>query len=356
MFPHKHLRTLLAVFCLGWLVFAAGCSIGYTNLRPDENSAMYQHLFQDVIHRFDEPYWLWVRGTISGDLNGNGVVDEEVIIATIQKGSRRHPGPIEVAFLVACEVAPDGTRTAIARTLLFDKSPVPDAPRPMNDLDFLSDAPFTRCRAQMIQDKVTLTETVVVYFWGDPTPTSVWYAGFALKEGEMVKNLETVIWQSTSGLLTVNLDRSVEASPYGYQLAFSVAAIPPDIFSKIGPPSEAPLWGHVFARNDQGYYEQADERFGEHYRQLEPAWNQIYLKAVIKGLPPEELAWFEYHIGILNYYTGNIEMAEGFLKKAARFAKDPVLIKGIETVRAKVAAKAGETAQASPALVESDQK
>lgn len=325
------LRLAAAAAFLALAALAGGCSLGFTNLHPGENSGLYQHLFDDIISNYDEPYWLWVRGTITGDLNGNGVVDEEVVLATIQKGDARNPGPIEMAFLVACTVSPDGKRTALARRLLFDSSPISRAPKPENDLGIVVDRPFTRCRAQMIQDKVTLTETVVVYFWSDPTPSSVWYAGFALKDGELVKNLESVLWQNTPGFLTVNLDRSIEASPYGYQLVFGVAAIPENVIRKIASPHEAPLWGHVFARNNEGYYEQADARFGGQYSQIEPTWNQMYLKALLKGLPPEEMAWFEYHMGILNHYTGEAEMAKDFLSKAAEHAKDPVLVRGIET-------------------------
>ncbi|MCD8350724.1 MAG: hypothetical protein LUC93_08960 [Planctomycetaceae bacterium] len=318
------------------LLALPGCSLGYTNLKPGENSALYQHLFADLINNYDEPYWLWIRGTISGDLNGNGVVEEEIVLATIQKGDARNPGPIEVAIVVACEVGPDGKRTAMARQLLFDKSPIPGAAKPINDLGVVKDDPFTHCRIQTVADKVTLTESFVVYFWGSGSPTSVWYAGFSLVEGKLVKNLETVIYQTVPGFLTANLDKSIEASPFGYQLVFGVAAIPDEVIRKIGQPHESPLWGHVYARNAAGFYEQADERYGDNYRQLEGPWNQTYLKAVIKGLPMEDLAWFEYHIGILNHYTGNDDMAAGFLAKARRYAADPALQaavdKALETI------------------------
>lgn len=332
----KKYRAFLVAFALAAAALVAGCSMGFTNLHPGENSALYQHLFADVISNYDEPYWLWIRGAISGDLNGNGVVEEEVVLATIQKGTPKNPGPIEVAFVVACEVDSEGKRTAIARQLLFDSSPIPAAPKPVNDLGVVYDAPFTRCRAQMISDKVTLTETFVVYFWSDNHPGSTWYCGFALDEGRLVKNLETVIYQTTPGFLTANLDRSIEASPFGYQLVFGVSGIPEEIFNKIGAPHEAPLWGHVYARNAQGMYVQADEKYGENYRQIEGPWNQSYLKAVIKGLPPEELAWFEYHMGILNHYTGNQDMAMGFLNKAQRFARDLVLKNAIDKAIATV--------------------
>lgn len=327
-FP-KLLKAAAALASLALLVFVHGCTMGFTNLHPGENSGLYASLFEDILNTYDEPHWLWVRGTISGDLNGNGVVDEEVVLATIQKGDARNPGPIEVAFLVACRVEEDGKRTAIARTLLFDKSPIAGAPMPVNDLGIVDERSFTRCRAQMVQDKATLTETVVAYFWSESRPCSVWYVGFALNDGRWEKNLESVMWQTTPGFLTANLDRSIDASPFGYQLLFSVSAIPEQISAKLGPPHEAPLWGHVFARNSAGYYGQADERFADNYRQLEGPWNQTYLKAVINGLPPEELAWYEYHLGILNHYTGHPEMACGFLKKARRHAADPVLQKAV---------------------------
>ncbi len=328
LFPKK-MRIAAAIPVLALALLLPGCSLGFTNLAPGENSALYHHLFDDVISNYDEPYWLWVRGSISGDLDGNGVVSEEVVVATIQKGTVRDPGPIEMAFIVACHVGKDGKRVALARQLLFDASPIPGAPLPANDLNIVFDALPTRCRAQMVQDKVTLKETVVVYFWADPLPATVWYAGYGLDGGAWVKNLETALWQDTPGFLTANLDRSIEASRYGYQILFGVSAIPEAVMRKIASPQDAPLWGHVFARNDHGHYEQADERFGEHYRQIEGPWNQLYLKATLKNLPPEDMAWFEYHMAIMNHYTGDDDMAAAFLKKAAAGAKDPVLVRGI---------------------------
>lgn len=338
MFPKRFLMSTLFALAAGcatlWL---SGCSMGFTNLHPGENSAYYNQLFEDVITTYDEPYWLWIRGTISGDLNGNGVVEEEVVIATIQQGTPRNPGPIEKAFLVVCETQPGGERKAIARTLLFDSSPVADAPKPVNDLGVIVNKPFTRTRAQMVQDKVTLKETVVVYFWSDPTPSSVWYVGFELKEdGSLAKNLETVMYQGTPGFLTANLDRSIDASRFGYQLLFGVSAIPPEVFAKLGAPHEAPMWGHVYARNADDRYQQADERFGSHYRQLENSWNQLYLKAAMNELPADELAWFEYHMGIMNHYTGNNDMAVRFLKKARANAKDDTLIQALDKASAYV--------------------
>lgn len=324
-------RIMICIACLCLAgILAAGCSMGFTALRPSESGGLYVHLFEDVITKYDDPYWLWVRGTIGGDMNGNGTIEEEVVIATIQKGTEQHPGPIELAFLVVCEVAPDGGRKAMARVLLFDANPIPGAPRPINDLGQTSDAPLTRVRAQMVQDKATLMEQVVVYFWSEHLPSDVWYVGYRLDDGQLVKNLEVAMHQQTPGFLTSNLDPSIEATPYGYQLLFSVSALPENILRKLGSPHEAPMWGHVYARDESGEYRQADWRYGEDYRKIENAWNHLYLKAVMTELPPDELAWFEYHMGLMNHYSGDAELADRFLKKAAANAKDPVLVEAVK--------------------------
>lgn len=312
-----------AVFAL--LPLVHGCSMGFTALRPGENGALYAPLFEDVIGARDEPRWLWVRGAVAADLDGNGVVDEEAVLATIQRGDARRPGAVESAFLVAARVEEDGTRTALARKLLFDSSPVDAAPKPENGVGGAGDAPFTRCRAQAVRDKETFRESVVVYFWSDPAPSTAWYAGYALTGDGWEKNLEFALRQSMPGVLTANLDRSEKGNARGYQLVVNEAAVPPEITAKLGAPSEAPMWGHVYARGEAGEYEQADGLFAENYRELEPAWNKAYLKAVMLGLPAGELAWFEYHLALLNHFTGNGEMAEAFLRKAEAGAADPVL-------------------------------
>lgn len=331
------LRASGLMFALAALLAVQGCSMGFTNLHPGENSALYQHLFADIITMYDEPYWLWIRGTITGDLDGDGTVGEEIILATIQKGTPKQPGPIEMAFLVVCVPDEDGTRRAVARQLLFDRSPISRAPRPEYDIDNVVDNEFTRCRAQVIQDKLSLAESVVVYFWTDPLPCSVWYAGYSMMDNKLVKNLETVMWQITPGVLTMNLDRSIEASQYGYQLVFGIAALPVHIAAKIGSSSEAPVWGHVYARNENGLYEQADARFRENYRKLEPIWNQTYLKAIVKGLPPDELAWFEYYLAILNHYLGEGEMARAYIAKCRDNARDHSLLEAIPQVESLIA-------------------
>lgn len=327
--PLVGVRILFAFFiCLG--VFLPGCSFGYTNLHPDENSALYDDVFSDLLLPGDEPRWLWIRGVISGDFRGDGTVAEEAVIATIQKGDRNRPGPIESAFLAICDVDEKGGRKTIARVRLFEGDPIAGAPKPENDLWHALPVPLTRTRAQVVQDKVGMKETVVVYFWGESLPGGVWYVGYSLDNDRgLVKKLETALWQKTPGFLTVNLDRSIEAAPFGYQLILGATAIPAEILAKLDNPGEAPTWGHVFARGVDGVYHQADRRFGDNYRRLENRWNQIYLTAVFQGLPPDELAWFEYYLGVINTYTGNADMAARFLEKARKNAKDPTLARAV---------------------------
>lgn len=322
-------RILLpALVCLGALL--PGCTFGYTNFHPGENSALYDELFSDIILAGDGQRWLWIRGVLTGDFRGDGKVAEEAVIATVQKGSLARPGPIESAFLVICDVAENGDRQAIARIMLFDGDPIAAAPKPEYDLWQATPVPLTRTRAQVVQDKVGMKEAVVVYFWGDSLPGSVWYTGYILDDDRgLVKKLETAVWQKTPGFLTVNLDRSIAAAPFGYQLILGATAIPAEIMAKLDNPGEEPTWGHVYARDANGLYHQADRRFGVNYQRLENRWNQIYLKAVFQGLPPDELAWFEYYLGIINSYIDNADMASRFLEKARKNAKDPVLARAI---------------------------
>lgn len=320
--------TLLAMPVFLWAVFAfPGCA-NYTQLKPGENSAFYTSLFHDVISSYDEPHWLWIRGTAPLDFNGDGKTLEEAVIATIQAGTEKRPGPIESAFLLICSVNPDGERTTLARTLLFDTNPLKSAPRAENDLGMFREVPLTRVRAQVVSDKTTFKETVVVYFWGDEQPGSVWYAGFCQQDDRLAKIMETVVWQNSPGILVTNLDRRIETSGYGYQLVTSISTIPPEIMRKIDPGRSAPLWAHVFARDDQGIYRQADARYAVHYRQLKASWNQIYLKAVMHELSNAELAWFEYHLGLLNYYLGDLDLASRFLNKASENAEEDILREG----------------------------
>ncbi len=333
----RRLSPIVLGLSLAGCLFLAGCSLGYTNLRPGENSALYAPMFSDVINRYDEPRWLWVRGSISGDFDGDGKVGHEAVVATIQAGSPKSPGPIETAFLVLCEIGEDGSRTAVARTVLFEGDPIAKAPRAENDLIRVVPVPLTKARAQTVQDKVTLKESVVVYFWGDRLPGGVWYGGYSLEDGRLVKNLETVLWQATPGFMTANLDKSIEGSHLGYQILFSIAAIPGEVSEKLGNVRDAPLWGHVFARGKDGVYRQADARFGEHYREIENIWNQSYLRAVLRELPADELAWFEYYMGIMNHYTRNDDMSARFLRKAAEGAKNPALVEAVRTAIEKIA-------------------
>jgi hypothetical protein len=299
------------------------------NLNPGENSGLYAHMFSDLINRYDQPYWLWVRGSIMGDLDGDGKANQEVVIATIQKGDAKRPGAIEMALLLVCETGSDGQRQAVARTVLFDKNPIPDSPRPENDLASFEEVPLTRVRAQILPGEKTLKESVVVYFYGDTLPGTVWYAGYSLEGNRLEKFLETVMRQGTPGFLASNLDRRLETTPLGFQLVFGVEAVPREIVRRIDPNAKPPLWGHVYSRDHDGIYRQADERFGHHYREVENTWNQLYLNATLADFPPADLAWFEFHMALMNRYTGNEEMARRLMDKARKGAENPLLVEAI---------------------------
>ncbi len=326
MFPSSRISLYVCLACLAAL---AGCSLGYRNMHPYEESAIYSPLFEDIITRFDAPEWLWTRGTVSGDFDSSGEVNEEAVIATIQTGERHNSNPILAAYLVVARVEENGTRTAIARTKLFDSDPFATATGIDNNVYNAKSAPLRFARAQAIPDKSRLGDFICVYFWSDGKPNNVWHAGYRLRNGMLEKVYDLAIAQFSPGMTYANLDKRPKPVD-GFQLIFPSAALPPEVSSKLDSEVEVPLWGHVFLQDDKGYYHQDDHIFGSNYTKIENTWNQAYLKALTTdAFLPSDLAWFEYHLGMINIFIGKPEMAKGFLEKADKNSRDESLSKAI---------------------------
>lgn len=327
MRPSSRISLLICfVLCLA---LQAGCSLGYRNMHPYEDSAIYSPLFEDVITRFDAPEWLWTRGTISGDFDSSGEVEEEAVIATIQTGEHHNPNPIIAAYLVVCRVEANGSRTAIARTKLFDSDPFATATGIKNNVYSAQSAPIRFARAQAVPDKGKLGDFICVYFWSDGKPNNVWHAGYRLRDGMLEKVYDLAISQYSPSLTYANLDKRPKPVD-GFQLVFPAAALPLEISSKLDSEVETPLWGHVFLQDEKGYYRQDDMIFGSNYSKVENSWNQAYLKALITdSITPSDLAWFEYHLGMMYIFIGKKEMAKGFIEKADKNSRDESLSKAI---------------------------
>ena len=321
---HTSPGMTLAAIILCAPLLGGGCSLGFRNMHPGEESAIYSPLFTDIITRFDSPEWLWTRGTISGDFSLSDEFREEAVIATIQTGDTRSPDPIDAAYLAICKIDPSGARTALARTLLFDANPIPRS-RSVDNNAYLPEArPMRNVRAQVIQDKFGLGEYIVVYFWDDSRPANVWFCGYKLEGGNLVRILDISLCQTNPGVAKANLDTGFTSKASGgFQLVFPSAALPDEIVAKMGEGFEPPLWGNVFAMDDKGHYRQADERYGKNYARIENSWNQAYLQALmVDRLDAADLAWFEYHLGLLYYFIGREAMAATFLGKAKSNADD----------------------------------
>ncbi|MDR1611438.1 MAG: hypothetical protein LBT97_01505 [Planctomycetota bacterium] len=316
------------------LPLTAGCSLGFRNLHPGEDGALYAPLFEDVINLFDEPRWLWVRGVASGDFDADAKVGEEAVIATVQSGDRRRPGPVESAYLLICRVQPDGKRVPIARTRLFEGHPGPTAPKPEYDACPALVEPFIHARAQIVPDKLKLGDSIAVFFWGDSYPTSVWYACFVIKDGALFKTFEGSFWQTNRGFAALNLDKRGGRDSIGYQLAFPVSPFPKELADKVGGWGKVPMWGHVYSPRPNGGYAQSDHLYGDHYDRIEIEWNEKFLEAVFSDLRPDELAWYEYHLGLLAHYTGKPGMARSYLEKAEAGAADGLLAAAIAKAKA----------------------
>ncbi len=324
-------RFAALVFPLAALACFSGCTLGFRNMHPDEESGIYTSLFEDIITNFDTPEWLWTRGTIVGDFDADGKAEEEAVIATIQAGDHRNPGPILEAYLVVCKIQPDGRRVAIARTKLFELNPIPDAERIRNNANTPEVEPMRYVRAQIFGDKLRLGDSIVVYFWGDARPSNVWLGGYKLINGELVKTLDAATKQRTPGLTNANLDKRVGSEATGFQLIIPSASIPDEIADKMGDDFNFPMWGHVFVKDKNDRYHQADVEFGEHYNRIENAWNQAYIQAtMVKHLDAADPAWFEYHLGMLNHFLNKEDLAKSFLAKAEAGATDAQLIAAVK--------------------------
>ena len=314
------LAILTVVFC-ATLALAGGCSLGYRNMHPDEDSAIYSPLFNDIITRFDEPQWLWTRGTIGGDFDSDKKAEEEAVIATIQSGDKRNPNPIEKAYLVISKIDQDKNRTAIARTLIFDSGAIPRSQPAVNNAHLSEASPMTHVRAQLVPDKQGLGDSIIVYLWGDEQPANVWFRGFKLENSNLVQVLDMTMCQTTPGFALANLQIGTGPKAKNFQLIFPSAALPDNVISKMEDDFKPPLWGNVFALDADGIYRQADEQFGEHYVRIENEWNQAYLNALlVHNLDAADLAWFEFHLGLLNHFTGKDTIAKSFLDKAKKNA------------------------------------
>ena len=172
-----------------------GCSVGFIKTSPDEGENIYGAFFEEVSGSLDRGKWLWVRGAIAGDFDGDGKVGEEAAIATVQGGGIRSPEPVEAAYLAWLALDEDGGRRPLCLTEIFLRNPLSESPRPENGLDRVEETRFTQVRAQIIRDKLGFKEEVVVYFWGDRLPGSVWYAGYGLDDENRPRRiLETALY------------------------------------------------------------------------------------------------------------------------------------------------------------------
>lgn len=331
-FRTTRIASLIALALLSALV--AGCSLGYRNLHPGEDSAIYAPLFDDIITRHDSPEWLWTRGTIAGDFDADSKVDEEAVIATIQAGDRDKPGRILEAFLVVCKINADGSRTAIARTKLFDQNPIATAVKVENGVFVPSPQPLTNARAQIVTSRTQFGDTIIVFFWGDDYPANTWYAAYIIQDGMLVKTLDIALAQFNHGVIQTNFERSVLSDVNDYQLAVSEAALPESITRKLGESFTPPLWGHIFAKDVNGFYRQCDAVYGDQYSRTQDSWSQAYLQAMMIGeLNSSELAWFEYYLGMIHHFMGKNDMSGKYLDKAAKGATDPRLVAAVEKAR-----------------------
>lgn len=320
-----HRRAVLvlsaAVLAMGLALGSAGCLVLTFQKFKADAVTPYDGFFDDLATPLDHPQWVWVRGVVTGDFDGDSQAKEEAIVATIQSGDKRTPGPVEKAYLLFCAVDNDDKRTVMSRHLIFDKSPIAEADRPDWVLtpDF-SEVPIFNISAQAVADRVKVADTVVIIAWGERLPGPIWYGGYSLHDGEFHQELDIAAWQAAPGLMVRNIDRRGVAENRGRQLVVRQDVLPPVLATALGDKSATPLWGNIYTRDENGIFYQADDTFGSEYSLVQAEWLRTYEKAKLLNVPPEDLAIIEFYVGLLHSHIRDISLAEGFLRLAADHA------------------------------------
>lgn len=310
--------TALLLFSL------AGCTSGFKNLLPHEKSTIYNPLFYDLTHRFDSPEWLWVRGSFTGNFDGDSTSEKEAVIATLQAGDELNPGPIKTAYLVVSKITGPEERFPLARIKLFSDNPLAHPNKVEGSVFQPEMSELYQVSAQTIRRKLSRQEDIAVFFFDNAHPANVWLTVYQLTPAGLVKKLDISLRQDSPGLLPLSLSKWPEGIDNEFQLVIPSASLPDSLVKRLGKDFVRPLWGHVFDYDrSSGLYYQADGRYGEYYVNIANAWNQAYLTALLQGdIDNSDLAWFEYHLALLNHRLGRDATARKFLDKASQGAKD----------------------------------
>lgn len=301
-----------------WLVVSgvgigltAGCiSLGYISFRPQE-VAIYDEFLEPV----KEPLWTWVRGKVSGDLDGDGQ-SEEAVLATVHDGSRSSPGPFRSVTLLICrrekkekielkfrrEIYREGAKTSdrLPAEVLLDPTP----------------SPMHHCSASIVEGENKKAGLLVISLWGEAEKGRcwTWHGAFRLTPENLENVFSTYAIQTEPTLEILDLDR--DGTP---EIVVPSSVFPPLASSPTAPPFSnelSPLlWKSVFVLGPERRYLQDNRKHPKLYDDLTLAWQEHYAYQILLRQPPEILAEYEYYLGLLHSYRKRPGLSRLYLEK-----------------------------------------
>ncbi len=325
----------------------SGCSyLGYQRYRPKEINE-YDEMLADPLEASGDQGWLWVRGKVSGDLDADKN-DEEVVIATWQKGDMTAPAPFTRAILLICRRSPKGELDLLLRRSIFEGA------RSMNEASLPASVHLARPESAMRNCAVTIVDVgssgeglILVSLWGTESQTTpAWHAGYRFvhekgRPATLRRVFCTLAIQRDVGVITADLDKDGLE-----ELLLNQMVISPQVLPSVEG-LESPQWLSVFTSAEDGGYRQATSEFPAAHAELLLSWYQTYVQALHGGAASEALAPLEYYIGQIHRFCGQAAVATRFLRRAQKAGDDRLKHLAEDALRA-CAAKADEDGESTP--------
>jgi hypothetical protein len=314
--------AILTFLCLNMLL-AQGCvSWGYQKYKPNENNE-YDAMLDGLVSPFAaEKKWIWSRGKVFGDLDGDGK-DEETVVATIQGGTPDVPEPITRAFLLICNRDANGKLSLRYRVNLFDAGKsLEKAPTPVG-LAFPPEVlPMKDCSLQIVDSDASDRSLLLASFSSAEKDgcASAWHTAYRLDKQQGDAALKCVFsllcWQKDAAVATMDIDKDGIDEFIIEQSVVPAASI-------LGThETEFPKWISVYKVGSDGVYVQADEEFRRMYRPVMLDWYKQYVSLLHAEAKNPAQSLYEYYLGRMHFYLGEFHIAERFATKSLENSSD----------------------------------
>ncbi len=309
------------------VVLPCGCSyLGYQEFRPRE-IGQYDRMLVDPAAATISDGWLWTRGKVEGDLDGDRK-DEEVILATIQGGTVDKPKPFTKAILLIRGLDANNTyKVLLRRNIFLAVNSMDQAALPRHLHLPLPGTSMRRCSAKIVDIDNSGRGIILVSLWGNMPDRRIcaWHAGYRFRTGDGGANSLQRVFLS----LAIQQDPEIEITDLDQdgvnELVLRQSPLPQNSDMNANG-IETPDWLSVFARNGKGEFKQQNAAHAAAYDDnLLLGWYQNYFISCLGGASNAETAVFEYYIGEIYRYRKNFALAKTFLARAAKNTTSPRL-------------------------------